>query len=58
VKSRVGPRPGFKGFAYAALVMTGIELAQKLRKSQFQVPRLVKRAPRDVHDLGMARQVA
>ena len=49
---------GFKRFANADLVITGIELAQKLRKGQFKVHRLVKRAGGDVHDLWMAVLVA
>jgi hypothetical protein len=49
---------GFKRFANAAIVITGIELVQKLRKGQFKVNRLVKRAGRDVHDLWMAVLVA
>jgi transposase-like protein len=58
VKSRVGPMLGFKRFANATIVMTGIELPQKLRKSQFTVHRLVKRARWDIHDLWMATLVA
>jgi hypothetical protein len=42
----------------AAIVITGIELAQKLRKGQFKIHRLLKRAPGDVHDLWMAVLVA
>jgi hypothetical protein len=48
---------GFKHFANAAIVITGIELAQKRRKGQFKVHRLVKRAG-DVHDLWRAVRVA
>lgn len=58
VKSRVGPMLGFKRFGNAATVITGIELAQKLRKGQFNVRQLIKRAPGDVHDLWMAVLVA
>jgi IS6 family transposase len=58
VKSRVGPMLGFKRFGNAAIVIAGIELAQKLRKDQFNIHRLVKRAPGDVHDLWMAVLVA
>ncbi len=54
VKSRVRPMLGFKRFANAAIMITGIELAHKLRKSQFNVPRLVKRAAEDTSDLWMA----
>jgi hypothetical protein len=43
---------GFKHFANASTGITGIELAQKLRKGQFNVARLIeKRAREDVHDL-------
>jgi hypothetical protein len=49
---------GFKRFAHAAIVITGIELAQKLRKGQFKVHRLLKRAGEDVHDCWMAVPVA
>jgi transposase-like protein len=58
VKSRVGPVLGFKRFANAAIAITGIELAQKLRKDQFKVHRLVTRAAGDIHDLWMAALVA
>ena len=58
VKSRVGPMLGFKRFANATIVITGIELAQKLRKGQFKVHRRVKRAGGDVHDLWIAVLVA
>jgi transposase-like protein len=54
VKSRVGPMLGFKRFGNAAIVITGIELAQKLRKGQFNIHRLVKHTPGDVHDLWVA----
>jgi transposase-like protein len=53
VKSRVGPMLGFRRFAHAAIV-----IAQKLRKGQLNVHRLLKRTPRDVHDLWMAVSVA
>lgn len=54
VKSRVAPMLGFKRFGNASIVIAGIELAQKLRKGQFNIRRLVKRAPGNVHDLWMA----
>lgn len=50
MKSRVGLMLGFKRFGNAATVITGIELARKLRKGQFKLHRLIKRAPGDVHD--------
>ena len=43
-----------KRFGNAATVITGIDLAQKIRKGRFKVHRLVKRALGDVHDLWMA----
>jgi transposase-like protein len=58
VKSRVGSMLGLKRFANAAIVITGLELAQKLRKGQFKVNRLVKRAEGEVRDLWMAVLVA
>jgi hypothetical protein len=45
---------GFKRFANAAIVITGIELVRKLGKSQFKLLRLVKRAGGNVHALWMA----
>jgi hypothetical protein len=44
---------GFKRFGHAAIVIAGIELARKIKKGQFNVQRLMKRAG-DVHDLWMA----
>ena len=55
VKSRVGPMLGFKRFANAAIGIIDIELAQKLRKDQFKVHRLVERA-RGVVDDGMVQK--
>jgi transposase-like protein len=53
VKSRTGPMLGFKRFGHAAIVIASIELARKIKKGQFNVQRLMKRAG-DVHDLWMA----
>jgi transposase-like protein len=39
VKSRVQPMLGFKRFYNARRVITGIELAQKIHKDQFEIPR-------------------
>jgi transposase-like protein len=50
VKSRTGPMQGFKRFTNASIVISGIELVAKLRKGQFNVARLIKRAPGDIHD--------
>jgi transposase-like protein len=58
VKSRTGPMLGFKHFANTAIVIPSIELTQKLRKGQFKIHRLVKRAEGDAHDLWMAVLVA
>ena len=58
VKSQVDPMLGFQRLANAAIVITGIELVQKLRKGQFKVNRLVKRAGGEVRDLWMAVLVA
>jgi transposase-like protein len=38
VKSRVGPMLGFKRFFNARRVVAGVELVQKIVKSQFDVP--------------------
>jgi IS6 family transposase len=54
LKSRVGPMLGFKRFGNAAVVITGIELAQKLRKGQCKVHRLGKRVAGNGYDLWMA----
>lgn len=45
---------GFKRFANASIVISGIELVAKLRKGQFNVARLLKRVPGDIHDMWMA----
>jgi len=40
VKHRIGPMLGFKRFANAAVVIAGIELAEKIKKNQFQTGKL------------------
>jgi transposase-like protein len=40
VKRRIGPMLGFKRFANAAVVIGGIELAEKIKKSQFKAGKL------------------
>jgi hypothetical protein len=48
---------GFKRFDHATIVISGIELAQKIKKGQFNLQCLRKRAG-DVHDLWMATLMA
>jgi transposase-like protein len=40
VKQRIGPMLGFKRFETAAITISGIELAEKIKKAQFKVGRL------------------
>ena len=40
VKQRIGPMLGFKRFQTAAITISGIELATKIRKHQFKVGKL------------------
>ena len=42
VKQRVYPLLGFKRFANAAVTISGIELAQKIRKRQFDIAKISK----------------
>lgn len=58
MKLRTGPMLGFKRFAKISIVISGIELVAKLRKGQFNLARLLKRVPGDIHDLWMAVLVA
>jgi transposase-like protein len=44
VKQRIYPMPGFKNFAHAAVTISGIELAQKIRKGQFNTAGLTSEA--------------
>jgi transposase-like protein len=50
-KSRTGTMLGFKRFDYAAIVITGIELARKIQKDQFKFQRFLNGQMGDVHDL-------
>src|SRR3954447_11172931 len=43
VKQRIGPMLGFKRFDSAAVTISGIELAAKIRKEQFKVGKLPDR---------------
>jgi transposase-like protein len=40
LKQRIGPMLGFKRFDTAAITISGIELAEKIKKAQFQVGKL------------------
>ena len=40
VKQRVGPMLGFKRFDTATITISGIELAEKIKKAQFKIGRL------------------
>jgi transposase-like protein len=40
VKQRIGPMLGFKRFDTAAITISGIELAEKIKKAQFKIGRL------------------
>jgi transposase-like protein len=40
VKSRVGPMLGFQNFQNARVVISGIELAARIRKSQYDLRHL------------------
>lgn len=42
VKQRIYPMLGFKNFRNAAVTISGIELAQKIRKGQFNITNLTK----------------
>lgn len=42
VKQRLYPMLGFKNFSNAAVTVSGIELAQKMRKGQFNIAKLTK----------------
>jgi transposase-like protein len=43
IKQRVRPMLGFKRFATASITITGIELAEKIRKHQFKSRKLAGR---------------
>lgn len=40
IKHRIGPMLGFKRFDNAAVTISGIELAEKIKKGQFRTGRL------------------
>ena len=40
VKQRIGPMLGFKRFDMAAITISGIKLAEKIKKGQFQIGKL------------------
>jgi transposase-like protein len=44
VKQRLYPMLGFKSFTNAAITISGIELAQKIRKGQFNTSAVTMRA--------------
>src|SRR5262247_4568940 len=44
VKQRVGPMLGFKRFDTATITISGIELAEKIKKAQFKIGRLAIRS--------------
>jgi transposase-like protein len=44
VKQRIGPMLGFKRFDTATITISGIELAEKIKKSQFKIGRLASRS--------------
>ena len=48
VKFRVSAMLGFKSFSNASIVLSGIELIQKLKKGQYGVPRVFGRFSRDI----------
>jgi transposase-like protein len=50
IKQRIRPMLGFKQFETAAITISGIELAEKIRKHQFKTGKLPGR-PRTVPDI-------
>ena len=40
MKQRIGPMLGFKRFDTAVITISGIELAEKIKKAQFKIGRL------------------
>jgi transposase-like protein len=44
VKQRIGPMLGFKRFDTAAITISGIELAEKIKKAQFKIGKLSRRS--------------
>ena len=43
IKQRIRPMLGFKRFDHAAITISGIELAEKIKKGQFQIGKLRNR---------------
>jgi hypothetical protein len=44
VKQRIGPMLGFKRFDPATITIRGIELAEKIKKTQFKIGKLARRS--------------
>src|SRR5215831_12526867 len=44
VKQRIGPMLGFKRFDTASITISGIELAEKIKKAQFKIAKLARRS--------------
>ena len=44
VKQRIGPMLGFKRFDTATITISGIELAEKIKKAQFKIGKLARRS--------------
>jgi hypothetical protein len=44
VKQRIGPMLGFKRFDTATITISGIGLAEKIKKSQFKIGKLASRS--------------
>jgi transposase-like protein len=40
IKQRIGPTLGFKRFGNAAVTISGIELAERIKKEQFKIGKL------------------
>ena len=57
IKQRLGPMLGFKRFETAAITISGIELAEKIRKHQFKTGKLPAR-PRTTPDIWAAMLAA
>ena len=45
IKQRIRPMLGFKRFDHAAIPISGIELAEKIKKGQFKIGKLRNRTP-------------
>ena len=44
IKQRIGPMLGFKRFDTAGITISGIELAEKIKKAQFKIGKLARRS--------------